>query len=79
MSGSVPPAMRYGGCGLIFTPGTSKPIGNYGEIFNVASGIYWEPQYSNSPVKACEFGAIGNGNYNFSNGAITGTDNTPMI
>lgn len=79
MSGSVPPAMRYGGCGLIFTPGTSKPIGNYGEIFNAASGIYWEPQYSNSPVKACEFGAIGNGNYNFSNGAITGTDNTPMI
>jgi len=66
-------------CSLDFTPGTSAPTGIYGEVLNVASGIYWEPKYSNSPVKACEFKTVADGSYSFSTGGASGTDNAPMI
>lgn len=79
VSGSFPPTAGIGTCGLTYTIGTTTPTGIYGEILNSASGIYWEPNYSNSPVKACEFGAIGDGVYNATTGFPTGTDNTPMI
>jgi len=79
MSGAFPPTVGYGVCGVTFTIGMSTPTGIYGEILNAASGIYWEPHYSNSPAKACEFGTIGDGNINHSTGAITGTDNSLMI
>lgn len=50
-------------CSLNFAKGTSTPTGIYGEILNIPSGIYWEPQYSNSPIKACEFGTVADGGF----------------
>ena len=46
-------------CSILFTKGSSTPTGIYGEVLNMPSGIYWEPVYSTSPVKTCEFGATG--------------------
>ena len=65
-------------CGLDFIPGTSTPTGIYGEVLNTPSGVYLEPQYSNSPVKACEFGTIADGTYS-GTGVVTGTNNIAMI
>lgn len=70
-------------CGLTFTKGTSTPTGIYGEVLNAASAIYWEPQYSTDPVRACEFGTVSDGSQaqNFTSGVTTfgGTDNTVAI
>jgi hypothetical protein len=57
MSGTQPVTAGQSNCGLLFSRGTSTPAGLYGEILN--GGIYWEPVYSTSPVKTCEFGALG--------------------
>ncbi len=70
---------RHGTCGLIYLPGTTSPTNVYGEVLNKLSGIYWQPNYTQSPVKACEFGAVGDASYNYATGEVTGTDNTPMI
>jgi hypothetical protein len=81
-SGSIPPAFGAGGistCALTYTRGTSTPSGLTGEVLNTVSGIYWEPRYSTSPVRTCEFGAIGDGTISFTTGVITGTDNTAAI
>lgn len=66
-------------CALEFTKGTSAPTGQYQEILNIPSGIYWEPVFDNSPVRACQFGTVADGNYAQFTGAITGTDNTILI
>jgi hypothetical protein len=70
-------------CSLDFTQGISTPTGIYGEVLNTLSGIYWEPQYSTDPIRACEFGTISDGSIvqNFTTGATTfgGTDNTAAI
>lgn len=66
-------------CSLTFSKGTSAPTGIYGEVLNAASGIYWEPRYSNSPVRACEFSTVADGTFNNVTGAVTGTDNTTAI
>lgn len=50
-----------GQCGLYYLPGTTSPTGVYGEVKNTATGVYWEPLYDDSPVRACQFGAIGDG------------------
>lgn len=68
-----------GTCSLTFVKGTTSPTGVYGEIQNAVSGIYWLPRYSNSPVRACEFKTLGDGVYNYTTGAVTGTDNQAQI
>jgi len=45
-------------CPLTYSKGTSSPTGVFGEVLNVAAGIYWEPVYSLSPVHICQFGAL---------------------
>ena len=67
MSGTQPVTNGQSNCGLIFRRGTGTPEDLYGEVLN--SGVYWEPIYSTSPVKTCEFGAIGDNT----------TDATPAI
>lgn len=79
VSGADSSQYGYGGCGLLFTRGTMRPTKVTGEVLNVASGINWQPQYGNSPVKACEFGAIGDGKFNQKTGFVAGTDNTAAI
>lgn len=82
VSGSPPAAYGAAGvstCALTYLRGTTTPTGLFGEVLNVPSGIYWEPNYSQSPVKTCEFGAIGDGVWNQTTGAVTGTDNTAII
>lgn len=66
-------------CNLLFSKGASSPTGVYGEILNSPSGVYWEPKYSTSPVKTCEFGAIGDGQFDYATNAVTGTDNITPI
>lgn len=70
-------------CSLNFTKGTSSPTGIFGEVLNTPSSIYWEPQYSTDPIRACEWGTIADGSVvqNFTSGATTfsGTDNTAII
>lgn len=70
-------------CELTFNKGSSSPTGIYGEILNGPSGIYWEPQYSTDPIRACEFSTVADGAVvqNFTTGATTfsGTDNTVSI
>jgi hypothetical protein len=82
VSGAIPPPYAAAGqsfCGVSYLRGTGAPAGLYGEVLNVAAGIYWEPIYSTSPVRACEFGTIGDGTFDKVTGAITGTDNTAII
>ena len=64
-----------GTCGLSYHIGTSSPTGVYGEVLNTPSGVYWEPRHSNSPVKACEFGTVGDGTFTSSGSNFTATAN----
>lgn len=69
-------------CSLTFSKGSTMPTGIFGEILNTPSGIYFEPNYSTSPVKGCEFGMVADGNFSNITGAICTipcTDNTPMV
>jgi len=68
-----------GSCSLSYTKGTSSPTSQYGSVLNVSSGIYWEPLFDNSPVRACQFGTVGDGTFDQFTNAVTGTDNTAMI
>jgi hypothetical protein len=83
MSGTLPVTSGQSNCGLMFRLGTSTPTSIYGEILNAISSTYWEPMYSTSPVKACEFKAIGNGTFDQFNDnptcLPTCTDNTVPI
>jgi hypothetical protein len=66
-------------CPLTYYLGTTTPAGVYGEVLNTPSGLYWEPAYSTSPVRACQFGTVADGTFNQSTNAVTGTDNTVAI
>lgn len=79
-------------CPLSYIKGTTTPTGIYQEIQNTPSGIYWQPVFDTSPIRACQFGTIPDGVYNQNNGVVsgpcviqpsgagcTGTDNWPMI
>lgn len=66
-------------CSLNFAKGTSTPTGIFGEVLNVASGVYWEPQYSTNPMRACEFGTVADGTISNVTNVIAGTDNTAII
>ena len=66
-------------CGMDYTQGTTTPTGQYQEVFNTPSGIYWEPMFDNSPVRACQFGTVADGSFNTLTNAVGGTDNTAMI
>jgi hypothetical protein len=66
-------------CSLRYTIGTSTPTGQYQEVLNAPSGIYWEPIFDNSPVRACQFGTVADGTFNQTTYAVSGTDNTSMI
>ena len=81
-------ATGHSTCPLVFNKGTTTPTGIYGEVLNTASGLYWEPQYSTVPVRACEFGTVADATINSSTNAICGafppavptcTDNTVAI
>ena len=65
------------GCPLDYTRGTSTPTGVWGESF--VSGVYWEPVYSTSPIRACQWGTVADGSYNGVTGVAAGTDNAPAI
>jgi len=45
-------------CPLTYFKGTTSSTGLYGEVLN--GGIYWQPQYSKSPINAGEFGLDSN-------------------
>lgn len=52
-----------GSCGSRFRKGAKAPTGTWGEVLNIASGVYWTPVYSSSPVKTCDFGTVGDAAY----------------
>lgn len=79
VSGAYPVSMNISTCPLIYHVGTSSSTGLYGEVLNIAANIYWEPNYNTSPVRTCEFGAIGDGSYSYATGAATGTDNIAIV
>lgn len=66
------------GCSLNYAKGGPSPGSQYGSVLN-AGGVYWEPIFDNSPVRACQFGAVGDGSFNAQTNAIAGTDNTTAI
>ena len=66
------PGSGYGTCGLDYIP-QSTSTGVYGEISG--AGVYWEPKYTDSPVKTCEFGAIGNASFSNNGAAFTASAN----
>jgi hypothetical protein len=67
-------------CPLTYFQGTATPTGVVGEVLNVPSGIYWEPDYDTSPVRACQFGMVSDAGWDqVGTGLFTGTDNAPMI
>jgi hypothetical protein len=76
-------ATGHSTCSLLYTVGTATPTGVYGEVLNTVSNLYWEPQYDNAPVRACQFGTVADGTFNFALPPATpvygGTDNTLMI
>ena len=67
------------GCPLSYLRGSTSAGSQYGSVLNTESGIFWDPMFDNSPVRACQFGTVSDGIYNQATGAITGTDNYPMI
>ncbi|BGE85027.1 MULTISPECIES: hypothetical protein [Methylosinus] len=66
------PGAGYGTCGLTYAFAETT-AGLYGEI--AAGGGFMIPQYSNSPVKACEFGVVGDAYFQYAGdvGAVTST------
>src|SRR5580692_5852256 len=66
-------------CSLLYTVGTATPTGQYQEILNTPSGIYWEPVFATNPVQACQFGTVADGMFNTLTNTPSGTDNTSMI
>ena len=71
----TPASPSPGTCSLNYHIGTSTPTGTYGEVLNAPSGVYWEPQYSNSPVQACEFGSVADGGFQDAGFSFTATAN----
>jgi hypothetical protein len=66
----VAPGVGYSSCGLTYIAASSS-TGIYGEVNG--AGYYWQPQYSTSPVEACQFGAIGDASYSWAGNSVTAT------
>jgi hypothetical protein len=66
----VTPGIGYSSCGLTYIAAAAS-TGVYGEISG--AGYYWQPQYSTSPVEACQFGAIGDASYSWAGNSVTAT------
>jgi hypothetical protein len=66
----VAPGVGYSSCGLTYIAASSS-TGIYGEVDG--AGYKWQPQYSTSPVEACQFGAIGDASYSWAGNSVTAT------
>jgi hypothetical protein len=66
----VAPGVGYSSCGLTYVAASSS-TGVYGEVSG--AGVYWQPQYSTSPVEACQFGAIGDASWSWAGNSVTAT------
>ncbi len=66
------------GCPLDYLA-VAGATGVYGELSG--AGVFWEPQYSNNPVRMCEFGVVGDASYevNGSVGIIAVADGSNTI